>query len=60
MKNLPLILTIVAAVVLVIAIISRIIMQPVSIIAPEMGARALGELSMILLLMVIAINTMKK
>ena len=60
MKTLNIVLMIIAAVTIILAVISRILVQPISIIAPYMESRALGQLASIILLLVIAINTMKQ
>ncbi|OIO74216.1 MAG: hypothetical protein AUJ85_06285 [Elusimicrobia bacterium CG1_02_37_114] len=59
MKTLNLVLIIIAAVTIILAVISRVIVQPISIIAPYMESRALGQLASIILLLVIALNTTK-
>jgi len=59
MKTLNLVLIIIAAVTIILAVISRVIVQPISIIAPYMESRTLGQLASIILLLVIALNTTK-
>ncbi|MDI6641819.1 MAG: hypothetical protein QME68_05865 [Elusimicrobiota bacterium] len=58
MKTLSNGLTIIAAVILVVAIISRLLLTPIPI-AAGLEAQALGQLASILLLLVIALNTQK-
>jgi hypothetical protein len=60
MKNLSIILTVIAAILLIVAIISRVTVTPISFIAPKVESQALGQLASILLLFAISINTLNK
>ncbi len=60
MKNLSVILMIASAILLIVAIISRVTVTPISFIAPKVESQALGQLSSILLLFAISINTLNK
>jgi hypothetical protein len=60
MKNLSVILMIASAILLIVAIISRVTVTPISFIAPKVESQALGQLASILLLFVISINTLNK
>jgi len=49
-----------SAILLIVAIISRVTVTPISFIAPKVESQALGQLSSILLLFAISINTLNK